>query len=164
MSEIEFMTRQALLDRIHTTRPAFSALWEGLTPAQMTIRPGPQSDWSVKDLIAHMSWWEASAIARIDTLRNNEEFTPIADFDAVNAEVFEQHKDHDLANVLAEFDAMLPKLEAQIKGLTDAELNEVHQFDFGKLSFLLLYDYNTFGHYAEHTPDLENYVATLSTD
>ena len=35
------------------TRALLSSQWEGLSEEQMTQRPGPHPEWSVKDIIAH---------------------------------------------------------------------------------------------------------------
>jgi hypothetical protein len=53
------MTPHDLLAQIRKDRAAMAKLWGCLTEEQMTHRPGPQADWSVKDLIAHMTWWES---------------------------------------------------------------------------------------------------------
>ena len=62
MSEdwITYMTADDLLARAGSERADLAALWQGLNREQMTRRPGPQPDWSVKDLIAHITWWEQS--------------------------------------------------------------------------------------------------------
>ena len=36
------------------TRALLSSQWEGLSEEQMTQRPGPHPEWSVKDIIAQM--------------------------------------------------------------------------------------------------------------
>lgn len=64
--EITFMTQKDLLTRIHSDRQSFSILWQNLTDEQMTQYPGSQEDWSVKDLIAHVVWWEDFMMKRIN--------------------------------------------------------------------------------------------------
>jgi len=59
------MTPHTLLERIHTGREALAVLWCGLSEEQMIRRPGPQEDWSVKDLIAHVAWWESVILEHV---------------------------------------------------------------------------------------------------
>ena len=52
VSDNTHMAPRDLLERIRKDRAALAALWDGLTEEQMVRRPGPQEDWSVRDLIA----------------------------------------------------------------------------------------------------------------
>ena len=54
----------AVLERIRKDREVLAALWGGLTEERMVRHPGPQEDWSVKDLIAHTMWWEDFILQR----------------------------------------------------------------------------------------------------
>ncbi len=64
-----------------------AAAWEGLPEELMIQRPGPHPEWSVKDIIAHLCWWENFAISRIAVLAAGLEINPIKDFDRLNKEV-----------------------------------------------------------------------------
>jgi hypothetical protein len=161
--DITYLTKQALLTRIRKDRADFSALWERLTNEEMTRRPGPQEDWSVKDLIAHITWWEGYTIERVETLLAGGEVRA-ADIEAINARVFAEHKDQSLGEVLAGFAASLPKVEAQIEKLSEKQLNEGNLYRSGGRSLLDFYIGNTFGHYAMHREDLEGYVEGLRTE
>src|SRR5690348_2615157 len=115
MSEwITHMTPDELMARIRKDRASFAALWAGLTDEQMTRRPGPQSDWSVKDLIAHIAAWEKRMLDNGEQLRKGEPLIPRPDIDAVNVDIFTMNKDRPLADVVAQFDAQMPMLEAAL--------------------------------------------------
>jgi hypothetical protein len=125
----------------------------------MTRRPGAQDDWSVKDQIAHLTWWEDYAIVRSGIMLAGEPFSKLTDFDAINAQVFAFHKDVSLKEVLAAFAANLPRLEGLCNSLNEETLND----EVGKSQppyWLLVTD--TFEHYREHQPDLERYLASLN--
>ncbi|HVO42330.1 MAG TPA: DinB family protein [Aggregatilineales bacterium] len=107
-----------LLERIGSTRGALAALWDGLTNEQMICRPGPQGNWSVKDLVAQVTWWESFILERVQDLIGGEESQPAEHQDALNARAYEQHKDDPLADVLAAFDANWPRFEALITPLS----------------------------------------------
>lgn len=152
------MTPAELWQEIQKGRAAYSAVYAGLSEEQMTRRPGPQADWSVKDQIVHLTWWENYAITRSAILLAGEPTSKLSDFDALNARVFAFGKDLPLQAVLDAFAANLPCLGGLCQSLSEAELNDKD----GKRRppyWLLVTD--TFEHYQEHQPDLERYVASL---
>ena len=58
------MNRQQLLTRIETAWIAFRASYDGLSDAQLS-ELGVTGDWSVKDLIAHVTIWEEEALKHL---------------------------------------------------------------------------------------------------
>lgn len=152
------MTPKQLWLRIQKGRAAYDAVYAGLSEKQMTRRPGAQKDWSVKDQIAHLTWWENYALERTTLMLAGEETVKLKDFDAINAQVFAMNKDLALEEVLAAWRSNLPRFGALCRSLTETTLNVTR----GKRRapyWLLVTD--TFEHYAEHEPDLERYVASL---
>lgn len=159
---ITHMAKAALIARIRQDRAEFAGLWKDLTPEQMTRRPGPQSDWSVKDLIAHMVFWENLMVGNIHKLLVGEPPTPSRDIDIINAEVFEVNKDRTLEDVLSEWDSNLARVEAAIAALIDEQINDPAAFS-NQGGDPLLYHIigNTFGHIGDHRADLLRYVESL---
>jgi hypothetical protein len=152
------MKPSELWAEIKKARAEYSAVYAGLSEDEMTRRPGAQDDWSVKDQIAHLIWWEDYAIVRSGIMLAGEPFSKLTDFDAINAQVFAFNKDVPLSEVLAAFAANLPRLEGLCISLSEETLND----EVGKSQppyWLLVTD--TFEHYREHQPDLERYVASL---
>jgi uncharacterized protein (TIGR03083 family) len=153
------VTPQGLLDRIRQDRDALVALWGGLTEEQMVRRPGPQEDWSVKDLIAHITWWESFILERVKDLINGARSEPAEHHDVLNARAYEQYRDSSLAEVLAAFDANWPKLEALISSLNDEQLNTPAYFrTYDGVALLPVLGAGTFSHYPGHMTDLRVYV------
>lgn len=155
-------TPRALLDRIQEDREALAALWRGLTHEQMVRRPGPQEDWSVKDLIAHVAWWENFILQCVVDLINGARPQPTEDQDGLNARVYEQHRDRPLVEVLAGFDANWPRLEVLISSLNDRQLNTPAYYrTHDGVALLRVLRAGTIGHYPDHLPDLRAYVEGL---
>ena len=165
MSEwITHMTPDEMMARIRKDRTSFAALWAGLTDEQMTQRPGPQSDWSVKDLIAHISAWEKRMLDNGEQLRKGEPLIPRPDIDTVNVEIFAANKDRSLADVRAEFDAQMARLESALGSLSEDQINNAQLFpQLQGRPLLLPIIGDTFGHYDAHRPDLEHYVNSLKS-
>ena len=148
---IEYMTRDDLWARLVEDRAALEALWQPLDEAAMLAVPGPQADWSVKDLIAHITWWESYALLQLPAALERQG-GPLTreQTDLINAGVYEQFAHMPLPDVLEAFAESFTQLEAAITPLTDEEINN------GYVLFLLIG--NTFGHYGDHYADLAAYV------
>ena len=58
------MNRQQLLKQLDTAWKAFKESYAGLSDAQLT-EPGVTGHWSVKDIIAHVTWWEEEALQHL---------------------------------------------------------------------------------------------------
>lgn len=153
------MTPHDLLVRIHQDREALAALWGGLTEEQMVRRPGPQADWSVKDLIAHITWWESFILERVTDLINGATSEPAEHQDLLNARAYERYRDRPLAEVLTAFDANGPRLEALISSLNEVQLNTPAYYrTYDGVALLPVLRAGTFGHYPSHVSDLRAYV------
>jgi len=156
------MTPQELCERVRDARDEFTAVWQDLSEAHITQRPGPQPDRSVLDLVAHVAWWEKYAMGRVATLLRGGADMQTPDFDAVNAQVFEQHRDIPFGVVLDEYNTALIHIEEQIGVLSKEQLNAVGRYPTRAQSLLNIYLGNTINHYADHQADLEMFVASLA--
>jgi hypothetical protein len=153
------MRREELLARIRVDRAAFAAKWDGLSDEQMVQRPGVQDDWSVKDLIAHLTWWETLMLENVMAVKNGStEYHMIYDIDRQNAEVFEKYQDTPLPDVLLAFGLNLALLEEHIGALTEDQINNTQLPKYPLLEHIIG---DTFGHYETHRPDLERYVSEV---
>ncbi|MBI3159487.1 MAG: DinB family protein [Chloroflexi bacterium] len=142
-------------------RAEFAALWADLSDEQITRRPGPQDDWSVKDLMGHILWWEGYAMTRVMLMQAGGVVPALDDFNALNAQVFAAHRDLPLDFLRREWEASLHRLEAYLRTLSDKQLNHAPEGWDDRSPYRLLGG-NTFGHYLEHQPDLEQYVVGLA--
>jgi hypothetical protein len=160
--KINYMSGIDLLARVKKDRTEFASLWAGLTEAQVLQRPGPQDDWSVKDLIAHITYWENYMIERIGKIIAGTDSPGNRELDDINAQLFEDNKDRTLDDITSDFDANLQRLESFITGLTDEQINDAGAVDYGGKQLLKFLISDTFGHYGMHQPDLEGYVKQVT--
>lgn len=160
--QITYMSGADLLERVRQDRAEFASLWSGLTVSQMTHRPGPQDDWSVKDLIAHITWWENYMIGRIGKIIAGTDSPGTQELDEMNVQIFEDNKERSLDDILSDFDANLQHLETFITGLTDKQINDADAVDYGGRQLLKFLISDTFGHYGTHRPDLTGYVQQVT--
>ena len=160
---ITWMSADDLLDRARRERAELEALWLALDNDEMTRRPGPQPDWSVKDVIAHITWWESAMTNWVSRALTGEMLARTETPDEINARVFADNRDMPLETVLAAFEASFPPLEALLNRLTDDEINDAEVCDIRGMPLLNFIVGNTFAHYADHIDDLRAYVERLGT-
>ncbi|MCY4073481.1 MAG: ClbS/DfsB family four-helix bundle protein [Chloroflexi bacterium] len=158
---ITYMSGDDLLARAWDEREALAAIWQGLSAEDMTRRPGPHPEWSVKDLIAHITWWEQSATNIVSRALSGEMLAQPKTTDEVNASVYEDNRDLPLETVLEMFEASFPPLEKLLGRMTDDEINDPEVCNIRDMPLLYFLVGNTFAHYADHVHELRAYVAGL---
>lgn len=97
------MNNQKLLDKIAATWAAFQASYAGLTPEQMT-QGGAAGEWSIKDILAHVTTWEAESLRELPVIARGEKAGSYrklyGGIDAFNAQMNAAKRDLSLAEVL----------------------------------------------------------------
>ena len=147
---ITYMSGDDLLERARAERAELEALWLGLDNAEMTRRPGPHPEWSVKDMIAHITWWEQTATNWVSRALTGEMLARTETPDEINARIFADNRDLPLITVLEMFQASFPPLENLLLRMTDEEINDPEVCDIRGMPLLYFLVGNTFAHYADH--------------
>jgi uncharacterized protein (TIGR03083 family) len=111
--------KKALLELIRAERVRLDETIGGLSDDQLT-EPGVVGDWSVKDILAHLSAWERRLAQRVkgQPETGSELGTP-----AFNEQVYQQNRSSSLAAVRAEAGASYATVLTLADGLTRAEVN-----------------------------------------
>src|SRR3954471_24882333 len=63
------LTKDQILARLDAAWRDFEASYAGLTSSQMLI-PSVTGAWSVRDIIAHVTWWEEEALNHLPLIRD----------------------------------------------------------------------------------------------
>ena len=96
------MDRQQLLKQLDTVWAAFKESHAGLSDSQLT-EPGVTGHWSVKDIIAHVTWWEEEALKHLPLIiqggRPPRYSIQYGGIDAFNAQMTEQTRGLSLSDV-----------------------------------------------------------------
>ena len=107
------MNRQQLLNKIDVAWTALQASFHGLSAAQLT-EPGVTGDWSVKDILAHVTTWEEEALHHLPHIREGQRPPRYADLyggiDAFNALKTEENRQRSLAEVLTRLEDVHARL------------------------------------------------------
>ncbi len=151
------MNKDDLLKAIHTGRAEIEALWTGATDEQLDQRPGPQADWSMKDLVVHLTFWEQDMVKSVGAGQITSDWHE--NTDVVNVRVFETNKDRPVEDVLNEYWRSLAQVDTLVVSLSEAELSSTTRLLTPDTMPLWAYIADeTFEHYAEHIEDVRAWV------
>ncbi|WIG59719.1 MAG: hypothetical protein OJF49_002466 [Ktedonobacterales bacterium] len=136
--------RDALLQHARDEHAKLEAFLATLTDEEQT-QPGVTGDWSIKDHLAHLTWWEQRVIRMlagdpdpIDAIpgdANGEKSE-----DDINAYIFAQNHDRSLADIRSAFDASYQQMLQLIATTPDDIFIARHDWISGNSDY----------HYDEH--------------
>src|SRR5437868_13431554 len=140
------MGKQQLLQRLDRAWGTFQESYAGLSDAEL-MEAGVTGVWSVRDIIAHVTWWEEEALAHLPLVlaggRPPRYSVTHGGIDAFNAKMTEQRKPWSLAQVLTQQDEVHRRLVAFIQGAPEEQLSTDTRF---RRRLRL----DTYGHYPKH--------------
>src|SRR5437867_8761888 len=97
------MRHRGLLKRLDQAWAAFQQSYAGLSEVEL-LEPGVTGAWSVRDIIAHVTWWEEEALTHLPLIlaggRPPRYSVKYGGIDAFNAEMTKRTKGLFLAEVL----------------------------------------------------------------
>jgi hypothetical protein len=141
------MRRARLLERLDGAWQTFQESFADLPHARMT-EPGVAGDWSVKDVIAHVTWWEEESLKHLPLIiaggRPPRYSAMYGGIDAFNALMVEQRRDLSLAEVLTAAEETHQRLIDFLERAPDEQF-------VGETRFRRRLRLDTYGHYPLHT-------------
>ena len=145
------MTRATFLDLVRNGRAEWDALIEQIDKARMT-EPGVEGEWSLKDIIAHVTWYEREMVSVVQARALVGSDLWGLPLEARNAGVFAEILNRPLPEVLAETYTVFQQLMAGLQTLTDEDLNEASRFAEMPLEWKpwQVIASNTYEHYPDH--------------
>ncbi len=152
------MTKDELLAAIQKSRAELEAALAGLTDAQM-VDPGVMGDWSVKDMLSHLTAWEAETVTLLAKTKLGKQ--PAAghadkEIDELNAKWYKENKNRPLERVLADHAGVRKQMLRQLENYNDAELNEPRPW-LKNRAVIEWVKADTFEHEAEHLVSLREW-------
>jgi uncharacterized protein (TIGR03083 family) len=148
---------------IRQTSGQLERLLAQLSVEQMN-RPGAVGVWSVKDVLAHLAYWQRYAAELVACAVRGE--TPDLEGDDAtersNASVVAQYYQRPLASVIADWQAAREDLLDQLEELTDADLNNPDRYAWnGGRALLERIAGNSFEHELEHIEQLREWLREM---
>ena len=151
--------RERLLNRVDRAWREFQDSYADLSDAEL-VEPGVTGAWSVRDIIAHVTWWEEEALKHLPLIlrggRPPRYSVTYGGIDAFNAWMTAQRKDLSLKDVLRQQGEVHRRLVAFIE---TAPVDEIA----GETRFRRRLRLDTYGHYPKHARAIAAWRKRLST-
>jgi len=125
------------------------------------LEPGLPGGWSVKDVIAHVNWYEREMVSLLEqrALVGSELWK--LPTDERNVSIYEEGKDLPLDEVIAKSNKLFERLWGLISELAEADLVDSSRFDQMPEDWepWRVLAGNTYEHYQQHIPDIRAWLA-----
>jgi hypothetical protein len=118
------MEKSELLNWLQAEYQQWEALLEQIGPERME-QPGVNGDWSMKDVVAHLTGWHRDFVILFQAAQRNEPEplppwpTHLETDDEINAWLYETNRERPVHEVLDESHQLFQQVLAVIEGLPD---------------------------------------------
>lgn len=152
------MTREEFTSALESDFDPLISLLSSLTPAQAE-QPLAEGKWSLRDLAAHLLFWDTIVIRALEALWHGETFDweKYADWDACNADAANQHCGAPLKRFVSEWRITHFALVESLARVPDEKL-----LDDGKIPHWLLIALTE--HYRHHTEQVKAWVERMKKE
>ena len=148
------MNKEAILTSLEVSREDFLDAIEGLSD-EILLQPGVVGEWSIKDLLIHLTRWEAELVkllwqARQGKSPSSVHFSEVA-VDAMNDRWYQESSTRSLEVALEDFHGVRNQTIRRVEEFTDKELSDPKSFPW--LEDTPLWQWiatDSFEHEAEH--------------
>lgn len=138
------ITKQEVIESAQKERAALEDYLATLTPEQMT-QPNVIGEWAVKDVLAHlfawegmvMRWYEAGKKGKLPAVPS-EKYN-WGQLPQLNHEIFLEHRDQPLAEVLKTFKSSYKKILKMIESIPEKELFTRNVYPWANNNLLAAY-------------------------
>jgi hypothetical protein len=141
------MDSRQLLKKLDKAWMEIKESYAGLSDSQLT-EPGVTGNWSVKDILAHVTTWEEEALKYLPLIvkggRPPRYSVKYGGIDAFNAQMMEQKRGLSLADVLEQLDETHRRLIAYIQSAPEEQFTQ-------ETPFRRRLRLDTYSHYPIHT-------------
>ena len=148
------MDRQQLLSKLDTAWTALRESYAGLPDAQMT-QAGVTGDWSVKDILAHVTTWAEEALKYLPLIVQGGRpplYKTFGGIDAFNEQMTEQKRGLSLAEVLRQGDETHRRIVDYLQSVPEEQFTRETRFRH-RLRF------DTYRHYSQHAQMIREWRA-----
>jgi hypothetical protein len=147
------VSRERLLARLNQSWRGFTESYAGLSQSQL-LQPGVTGNWSVRDIIAHVSWWEEESLEHLPLVlaggRPPRYSVRYGGIDAFNALMTERKRGLSLAEVFREQSDTHRRLLDYLLTVPDELLTRETRF---RRRLRL----DTYGHYPKHAKAIQRW-------
>jgi hypothetical protein len=148
------MKKQQVFQKLEQAWTALKESYSGLSEAQFT-ESGVMGEWSVKDILAHVTTWEEEALNALPLILSGgrpPRYTRYGGIDGFNAQMAEQKRDMALPEVLRYLEETHHRLLDYLHSVPDEHF--VRETSFRRRLRL-----DTYGHYPLHARAIREWWA-----
>lgn len=164
----EEITKLKILDEIQAERNNLDKT-QGKIPGDQMLSPGLVGNWTVKDMLAHITVWEQRMVRWLEqtALGDEPEMLPAGmtwdDLDLWNEQTYQEHLHRDLQEVLSGFQTSYQEALKTVREFPEEDLIDPERYAWrnGRALWLMVAA-NTYEHYKEHEADLAAWLERLS--
>ncbi len=124
------MDKQQLLKRLEKAWAAIKESYAGLSDSRM-MEPGVMDNWSVKDILAHVTTWEEEALKYLPLIITGgrpPRYIQYGGIDAFNAQMTEQKRSLALSDVLRQLDETHRRLIGYLGSVPEEQFTRETRF------------------------------------
>jgi hypothetical protein len=159
------MNKDEISDALEDERENFLEAIDGLSAEQLQTS-GVVGEWSVKDIMIHLSAWEAELVKLLWQARQGQKPTTLhfsqIDTDAINQQWFENYRSRSLERVIDDFEAVRKQTIRRLEAFSDDDLNQAQLFTWqGKQPLWEWIANDSFQHENEHAAQIREWRARL---
>ncbi len=163
----EQINKEKLLKEIQLERQRLEKTLERISAQQM-ITPGVIDDWTVKDILAHITVWEKRMVQWLEQTTRDEvpEMLPPGmtwdDLDQWNEETYQKHRHRALDEVLTDFKLSYPQALSAVQEITEEDLIDPERYPWrdGRPLWVMVAA-NTSWHYKEHEETITTWLKSM---
>jgi len=156
------MTAARLADIVQAERVQWNGLLAQVGPDRMEI-PGVEGTWSVKEVVAHLTWYERAIVDGAAQVMNTGTFTRANDglgMDERNARIAAESRARSVDDVLAEADDVFAQLLQVIAACPDELLNNAKLLGLpDDVPPWMRVANNSYLHYQQHEQSIRAWLA-----
>jgi len=154
------MDKASFLQTLTEGRAAWEALLAQVDPQRMQ-EPHVSGMMSVKDIIAHVAWYENQTLGMVAQRAVIGSDLWYRSLDERNAAIYNDNHERPLDEVLAEERQIYTRLFAALQELSEAELNDYTLWRHMPAEWKpwQAFASNTYEHYPQHIPDIQEWLA-----
>jgi hypothetical protein len=167
-------SKAQLLDELRDEEARYEALLQDIGEDHMT-QPGVAGEWSIKDVVAHLTFWRRRTVARFQAALHGEPLPPDpwpaevgtadeidARDDEINAWSYANTHEQPLADVLRESREVFDQLAETLAAFPETDLLDPARFPWIAAEDFPLTGAIFFGHFHdEHEADMRAWLAKI---
>jgi hypothetical protein len=156
----DVVSKLDFIEGVRRSREEWEAGISGIPQAEM-LEPGFCGDWSLKDVLAHISWYEREMIHVLQSRRFEGSNLWEVSLEDRNAAIFKENEGRPLDEILIEAESSYYQLIDLLEALDEKELNDAASFPGMPLEWKpwQVLASNTYEHYDDHLAQARAWIA-----